>query len=80
MTLRIALTGTGFIAKAHAQACRNTPGAEPVAVVNHRPESMQAFASEFGIARQYADVDALLADGDVDAAYASARTGKVVEL
>ena len=67
MALRVALTGTGFIARAHARASRNTPGAELVTVVNHRPESMQAFASEFGIPRQYPDVDALLVDGDVDA-------------
>jgi predicted dehydrogenase len=67
MAVRIALTGTGYIARAHAHASRNTPGVELVAVVNHRPKSMQAFASKFGIPRQYPDVDALLADGDVDA-------------
>jgi predicted dehydrogenase len=67
MTLRIALTGTGFIARTHAQAIQNTPGVELVAVVNHRPESMVTFAAEFGIPREYADVYALLQDGDVDA-------------
>jgi len=65
--LKIALTGTGYIAKIHAQAVQNTPGAELVAVVNHCPESMRAFAAEFAIDRQYPDVNALLADGDVDA-------------
>ncbi|MEE9615588.1 MAG: Gfo/Idh/MocA family oxidoreductase [Anaerolineae bacterium] len=67
MAVRIALTGTGYIAKIHAQAIQNTLEAEIVAVANHRPESMQAFAAEFGISRQCPDVDALLADGDVDA-------------
>jgi len=60
MALKIALTGTGYIAKVHARAVQNTPGAELVAVVNHRPESMRAFAAEFGIDRQYPDVTALL--------------------
>jgi len=67
MTLKIALTGTGSIAKVHAQAIQNTPDTEIVAVVNHRPESMRAFAAEFGIERQYPDVGAMLEDGDVDA-------------
>ena len=67
MALKIALTGTGYIAKIHAQAVQNTPGTELVAVANHRPESMRTFAAGFGIPRQYPDVDALLADGDVDA-------------
>jgi len=67
MALKIALTGTGYIAKVHARAVQNTPDAELVAVVNHRPDSMRAFAAEFGIDRQYPAVNALLADGDVDA-------------
>ncbi len=67
MSIRLAVTGTGSIAKTHARAAANTPGAELVAVVNHRPESMRAFADQFGLKRQYADVAALLADGGVDA-------------
>jgi len=67
MTLRIAFTGTGFIARVHAQAARKIPDVELTAVVNHRRESMAAFAAEFGIPRQYPDVADLLADGGVDA-------------
>jgi predicted dehydrogenase len=67
MTLKIAFTGTGYISKIHAQAVQAQPDTELVAVVNHRPESMAAFAAEFGISRQYPDVDALLKDGGVDA-------------
>ena len=67
MAVKIALTGTGSIAKTHAQAIQNTPDTEIVAVVNHRPESMRAFAAEFGIQRQYRGVGAMLEDGDVDA-------------
>ena len=67
MSLRIAFTGTGYISKVHAQAAKNLPGVELTAVVNHRPESMAAFAGEFGIPRQYADVAGLLKADGVDA-------------
>jgi predicted dehydrogenase len=67
MSLRIAFTGTGYISKIHARAARGLPGVELVAVVNHRPESMGAFAAEFGIPRQYSSVEDLLRDGEVDA-------------
>ena len=52
MPQRIAFTGTGYISKINAAAAK-TLGAELVAVVNHRPDSMQKFAAEFGIPRQY---------------------------
>ncbi len=65
--MRIAFTGTGYISKIHALAAQKLPGVELVAVVNHRPESMAAFAAQFGIPRQYASIEALLQDGDVDA-------------
>jgi len=67
MTLKIAFTGTGYISKIHAAAAQAQPDTQLVAVVNHRPESMAAFAAEFGIPRQYGAVDALLQDGGVDA-------------
>jgi predicted dehydrogenase/arylsulfatase A-like enzyme len=67
MTLKVAFAGTGYISRVHAQAVQSVADVERVAVVNHRPETMAKFASEFGIPRQYPDVDALLADGDVDA-------------
>jgi len=67
MTLRIAIAGTGWAATTHATAVYSTSGAELVAVVNHRPDSMQRLADRFGVRRQYADVEALLAAGEVDA-------------
>jgi predicted dehydrogenase len=66
MSLRIAFTGTGYISKIHARAARGLPEVEVVAVVNHRPESMAAFAAEFGIPRQYGSVEELLRDGEVE--------------
>jgi predicted dehydrogenase len=67
MTIRIAFTGIGYISKIHAAAARSAPDVELAAVVNHRPESMAEFANAFGIDRQYADVNALLKDGGIDA-------------
>ena len=67
MTLKIAFTGTGYISKIHARAAQILPDVELVAVVNHRSESMAAFATEFDVSRQYATVTDLLADGDVEA-------------
>ena len=64
--MRIAFAGIGYINKIHARAARYC-GAGLEAVVNHRPETMAAFADDFGIRRQYANVEAMLADGGVDA-------------
>jgi predicted dehydrogenase len=46
-------------------------GLELVAAVNHKPESMAVFGKRFGISRQYATVDELLRDGNVDAVIVS---------
>jgi predicted dehydrogenase len=67
MTFKLGITGTGYIAKIHAQAARNLSNVKLAAVVNHRPESMAAFAADFEIPRQYPDVETLLHDGIVDA-------------
>src|SRR3989304_3392270 len=67
MPLRLAFTGTGYISKIHAQAAKKLPEIEMAAVVNHRPESMAAFAKEFGIPRQQASEAGLPPAGGVDA-------------
>lgn len=64
--MKIAFAGTGGINRAHARAAKSI-GLDLVAAVNHRPESMAEFAKEFGIARQYSTVEALLKDSNVDA-------------
>jgi len=64
--MKIAFAGTGYINKVHAQAARNL-GLESEAVVNHKADSMIEFGKQFGIARQYTDVESLLKDGNVDA-------------
>jgi predicted dehydrogenase len=67
MTVQLALTGTGYIARIHAQAARNLGDVALTAVVNHRPESAAGFAAEFGVARQFRSVPELLQAGGVDA-------------
>ncbi len=67
MTIRMAFTGTGYISKIHARAARKLPDVDLVAVVNHRPGSMDTFAAEFGIPRQYGTVGELRREGGVDA-------------
>jgi predicted dehydrogenase len=64
--MRIAFAGTGYISKIHALAAQNC-GAELAAVVNHKSESMAAFAGSFGIPNQYETVEEVLMDGKVDA-------------
>ncbi len=64
--MKIAFAGIGSINKVHAQAAQNL-GLELVAAVNHKPDSMVEFGERFGIARQYADVESMLKDGNVDA-------------
>lgn len=66
MSLRIGFVGVGYINGVHATAARNV-GATLAAVVNHRPETRAAFARTFGVPRVYDTVEALLADGGVDA-------------
>jgi predicted dehydrogenase len=67
MTLKLAFAGTGYINKIHARAARRIDGVELTAVVNHRPESMDAFADEFGIPNRYTKIEALIAEDQVDA-------------
>ncbi|MFN8381912.1 MAG: Gfo/Idh/MocA family oxidoreductase [Anaerolineales bacterium] len=64
--MKIAFAGTGYINKVHARAAQAC-GLELAAVVNHKAESMAAFGKEFGIVRQYNDLESMLKDGHIDA-------------
>jgi len=67
MIVRMGFAGCGYIAKVHARAAGKVDGVEIAAVANHQPESMAAFAKEFGIGRQYPTVEGMLAGGGIDA-------------
>jgi predicted dehydrogenase len=64
--MRFAIAGAGYIAAIHARAVQNC-GAAVTAVVEKYSDKSAAFASQFGISRQYASVDDLLKDGGADA-------------
>jgi predicted dehydrogenase len=92
MTVRWGILGAGDIArKQTARAIRAASNAQLVAVMRRDLAAARAFADEFGPARAYDRVEALLAEPDVDAVYiatpvhlhaeqtlAAARAGKHV--
>jgi predicted dehydrogenase len=67
MSLRVAISGTGGIARAHAAAIQALAEVELVALVNHQPQSMARFGREHEVTRQHGSVTGLLARGGVDA-------------
>ena len=64
--MKFAITGAGYIAAIHARAIQNN-GEELAAVVEKYSDKSAAFASQYGISRQYATVEEMLKDGSVDA-------------
>src|SRR5262245_43435363 len=68
--LRWGLIGCGDISRKRvAQALRDIPECELVAVNRARDDLAEAFASEFGAKRWYGDWRELIADDEVDAVY-----------
>src|SRR5438874_411976 len=70
--VRWGILGTGKIAKAFANALKDTPGAVLAGVGSRTIESAQAFADEFGAqsgATAYGSYEALAQAGDVDLIY-----------
>jgi predicted dehydrogenase len=65
MTLRIALTGAGYIGKVHAMAARNL-GGRVAAVVSRPSDNRHAVAAAHGAA-EYDDIQAALEAGGFDA-------------
>lgn len=58
--------GSGFAAELHAEAYRDVPNAEIVAVASPSPGKAQSFAKKHGIARSYTDYQALLKMPEVE--------------
>ncbi len=67
MKLKLALIGTGYIARIHAKAAQKIEGVDLVAAVNHRQTTLDAFARDFGIPRRYTRIEELLDEEAVDA-------------
>ncbi len=66
--LNVALVGAGFLARTRARCWRRVYGVdvELSAVVTRGAPAGEVFAVEFGIGRAVSDLDAVLADRDVD--------------
>lgn len=67
-TVRWGILGTGRIAKAFANALKDTPGAVLAGVGSRTQDSAQAFADEFG-GTAYGSYEALAQAGDIDLVY-----------
>jgi predicted dehydrogenase len=65
---RVALVGGGFIGPVHAEALRRI-GAEVVGLLGSSPERARPLADRLGIPRVYDNLDALLADPEVQAVH-----------
>jgi predicted dehydrogenase len=65
--IRVATIGTGWIMPFHARGVQAFDGASLVAAANHRSESLERFAAEFGIPRRTTRWEELAQDPDVDA-------------
>jgi predicted dehydrogenase len=69
LTVRWGIAGTGGIAGRFAQALRETPEAELVAVGSRTDRNANRFADEWDIPRRHGDYDDLAHDDDVDVVY-----------
>jgi predicted dehydrogenase len=65
--VRVALIGSGWIQDFHARGVFAYPGAEVLAVANHREESARALAERHGIPEVTTDWRSLVGRSDVDA-------------
>ena len=65
-TVRIGLVGSQFITTIHAEALRMVPQAEVLAVMSPTAGHARDFASKYGIAHHFEDLDAMLAMDEID--------------
>ena len=65
-TVRIGLVGSQFITTIHAEALRMVPQAEVLAVMSPTEGHARDFASKYGIAHHFEDLDAMLALDAID--------------
>ena len=65
---RVALVGTGGIARGHATACKNSDRAELVAVCDVSDQALERFTQQFAVPYVYSSLDEMLAAGEYDIA------------
>ncbi len=89
--LHWAIVGTSFISETMARAIAKSPGSMTTVVIGRDPERLEAFRSRHNVARSSLDLEAAIAEADVDIVYvgtpnhvhheatvAAARAGKAV--
>ena len=68
-TIGVGVVGTGFAASSHLDALSRVAGVRVAGVVGRTPERARAAADRLGVDRVYPDLDALLADRQVQAVH-----------
>ncbi|MEO5715940.1 MAG: Gfo/Idh/MocA family oxidoreductase [Luteolibacter sp.] len=63
--MKFGIIGTGSISSTHAKAIAAMDGSGLVSVFNHRLESAEKLASQYGV-RAFSDIDAFLADPEME--------------
>jgi predicted dehydrogenase len=72
-TIRWGILGTGKIARAFANALKDTPDATLAAVASRSSANAVSFGAEFGAAQTYGSYEALAAAPDIDTCSTVAR-------
>ncbi len=67
MSIRVGIIGSRFVAAAHAEALRQTPGVELTAVASPNAEHAWAFRRRFKIEHAFTDYKDMLSSGFIDA-------------
>jgi predicted dehydrogenase len=65
--IKLAIIGTGGMAKGHAATFKNMKGVRVVAACDVDRPKAEAFAESYGIPAVYGDVDTMLAEAEIDA-------------
>lgn len=73
--LNIAAIGTNYITEWMLQAAHTMQGAAFVGICSREGTRAEAFAAKWNLPRAYAGLDALCADGEIDAAYLATPNG-----
>lgn len=76
--MKFGIIGAGMIAKFHAKAIEAMEGGELHSVFGRRPEAVEALAAEIG-AKPYSDLDAFLADPELEIVTIATPSGAHLE-
>ncbi len=69
MSIKVAITGTGFMGSVHTEALKRLPGVEVLGIQGSTPEKSQAAAAQLGIPKAYASFEEIVADPEVDSVH-----------